>query len=111
MPTSLKTGQVVQQLFLEHLEGTESYSIGVSDTAGTGALDLQLVWNGVGAPVESPAECQDCIFAFDLNYTFDTVLIDPNGEGSDATLYALGTSLMARTHCSTVQKVNGVVLD
>ena len=54
---------------------------------------VQFVWNGVGAPIEAPAECGDCVFAFDLNYTFDAAAsIDPNGEGSDVTFsYAFGT--------------------
>lgn len=76
-------------------EGTETLSLGVNPTAGTGSLDLKLVWNGVGAPIEAPADCQDCVFAFDLNYTFDAAAsIDPNGEGSDASFsYAFGSDV------------------
>ena len=76
-------------------EGTETLSFGVNYTAGTGSLDLKLVWNGVGAPIEAPADCQDCVFAFDLNYTFDAAAsIDPNGEGSDASFsYAFGSDV------------------
>jgi len=75
-------------------EGVESLSIGVNDTAGTGNLQMELIWNIVGAPAEAPADCADCLFSFDLNLTFDAAAsTDPDGSGSDMTFsYAVGTS-------------------
>ena len=92
------------------LKERETYSVGVNDTAGTGSLMLQLVWNGVGAPVEAPSDCGDCIFAFDLNYTFDAAasMIQTVKVQMPLSLMHWEPVLMVRTHCSTVQKVNGV---
>ena len=75
-------------------EGTETLAVGVSDTAGTGSLQSELIWNIVGASAAAPADCGDCVFAFDLNLTFDAAAsTDPNGEGADMSFsYALGTS-------------------
>ena len=75
-------------------EGTESFAIGVNDTAGTGNVQSEIVWTIIGASAESPADCADCLFAFDLNLTYDAAAsTDPNGEGADdAFSYAVGTS-------------------
>lgn len=75
-------------------EGMESLSLGVNDTAGTGNLSTEIVWNIVGAPADAPADCADCLFSFDLNLTYDAAAsTDPNGEGADMSFsYAVGTS-------------------
>ena len=75
-------------------EGTETLSIGVNDTAGTGNYATELVWTAVGASADAPADCADCLFSFDLNMTFDAAAsTDPNGDGSDFVFsYAVGTS-------------------
>ena len=75
-------------------EGTESFAVGVNETAGTGNLQTELVWTAVGTAAAAPADCGDCVFSFDLNMTFDAAAsTDPNGEGSDLEFsYALGTS-------------------
>jgi hypothetical protein len=75
-------------------EGIEVLSLGVNDTIGTGNLSTELVWNIVGVSTDDPVDCGDCIFAFDLDLTFDAAAsTDPNGDGKDAAFsYALGTS-------------------
>ena len=74
-------------------EGTETYVSGYND-APTGAVDTEIFWTSTGTPVESPAECVDCAFAFDIQLTFDAgASTDPQGSGGDASFgYALGTS-------------------
>ncbi len=75
-------------------EGTETLSVGVNDTAGTGNLSTELIWSVVGTPAEDPADCADCVFSFDLNLTFDAAAsTDPDGSGEDFVFsYAFGTS-------------------
>ena len=74
-------------------EGTESLSLGVNDSAGTGNLSTELVWSVSGTSTEAPSECGDCVFAFDVQLTFDAAAsTDPDGSGSDMAFgYALGT--------------------
>ena len=52
-------------------EGTETFSLGVNDAPGTGNLQSELIWRGMGSPINTPADCMECIFAFELFYTFD----------------------------------------
>lgn len=76
-------------------EGLEIISIGFNELAGTGNLQTELVWTVVGTAIPAPTECgADCVFAFDLNLTYDEAAsTDPNGEGIDMNYsYALGVN-------------------
>ena len=75
-------------------EGTETYTFGLNDSAGTGNFEVQFVWSVSGSSIEAPAECTDCQFAFDVDLTFDAAAsTDPDGQGEDISFgYALGTT-------------------
>ena len=75
-------------------EGSETLIFGINATTGSTDNEVKYVWNIVGSPAESPADCVDCLFAFDLNLTFDAdASIDPDGSGEDASFsYALSIS-------------------
>ena len=77
----------------ESYEGIETFMVGENDSAGQ-APQTEWIWNGVGIPMDNPSDCQDCVFAFDLNMTFDAAAsTDPDGAGEDAVFsYAFGTS-------------------
>ena len=74
-------------------EGTETFTVAENDSAGQ-PPQTEMIWTGIGSPIDNPSDCEECVFAFDLNMTFDAAAsTDPNGEGADVAFsYALGTS-------------------
>ena len=75
-------------------EGTEAIVRGINETAGTGNIDYELVWNLSGIAIEMPSECGNCQFSFEIQATFDAeASTDPYGEGRNAAFsYAFGDS-------------------
>ena len=70
--------------------GTESYQVTETGQSATGVVPCDVTWDLTANSVLSP--CTDCIFAFQLDFTYDasSSTIDPNG--TDCPSYAVDFS-------------------
>ena len=80
----------------ESFEGREYYQEAQNSMTGVGVAIIDFAWDTVGIPEPAPEICSDCIFAFDVQFTFneeDSTNIEDQASCYDMNFsYALGTS-------------------
>lgn len=78
----------------ESFEGTEYYQFARNSMTGLGVAVIDLIWTTSGVPEPAPEICVDCVFAFDVQFTFDQeASTDLDNQGYDMNFsYALGSS-------------------